>query len=138
MTSTIGGRTLEDLSVGQTAERSFTVAASDIDAFAAVSHDHNPVHVDEAYAVTTPFKSRIAHGVLSVAYISAVLGESLPGSGAVYVSQTARFKRPVEPGDQLIAQALAQCRDRGRHVPLGAQDCRGGCNPWERQALGVG
>lgn len=104
MSAAVEVRTLEDLEVGDSAERSFTVTEADITAFADVSHDRNPVHVDEAYAATTPFKGRIAHGVLSVAYISAVLGEDLPGPGAVYVSQSARFKRPVRPGDVVVVK----------------------------------
>lgn len=93
------GRFLEELSIGDSAARSFTVGAADIDAFAAVSHDHNPVHVDEAFAQTTPFKGRIAHGMLTGAYVSAVLATDLPGAGAAYVSQSLRFRRPVRIGD---------------------------------------
>lgn len=104
MTTANAGRTLEDLSVGETVERTFTVADADIAAFAEVSHDHNPVHLDEAYAATTAFKGRIAHGMLTAAYISAVLGNDLPGPGAVYVSQSLRFKRPVRIGDTVTVR----------------------------------
>jgi 3-hydroxybutyryl-CoA dehydratase len=119
MTAAIEGRTLEDLSVGDSAERSFTVAGSDIDAFAAVSHDRNPVHLDEAYAATTAFKGRIAHGMLSAAYISAVLGEQMPGPGSVYVSQSIRFKRPVRIGDTVVVKvAVTEIVERTGKVTL--------------------
>ena len=80
----MAGLFLEDLTVGQSAEAKRTVTADDIDRFAAVSGDNNPVHVDDAYAAKTPFKTRIAHGMLAGAFISAVLGERLPGPGAIY------------------------------------------------------
>jgi 3-hydroxybutyryl-CoA dehydratase len=92
----------EDLSVGQEASISNTVTADVISAFAAVSGDRNPVHVDAAYAATTMFKEPIAHGMLSAAYISAVFGMQLPGPGAIYISQTLNFKAPVKIGDEVV------------------------------------
>jgi len=92
----------EDLSVGQEASSSNTVTADVIRAFADVSGDHNPVHVDADYAATTIFKERIAHGMLSAAFISAVFGMHLPGPGAIYISQTLNFKAPVKIGDVLV------------------------------------
>ncbi len=99
------GLYLEDLTVGQSAELTRTVSAGDLDAFAAVTGDENPVHLDAAYAATTPFGERIAHGMLSAGFISAVLGTKLPGPGAVYVSQALRFRRPVKIGDVVTARA---------------------------------
>ncbi|HZZ36869.1 MAG TPA: MaoC family dehydratase, partial [Caulobacteraceae bacterium] len=81
------GLFLEDLSVGQSEELARTVTGSDLEAFAAVTGDDNPVHLDEAFAAATPFGGRIAHGMLSAGYISAVIGTRLPGPGAIYVSQ---------------------------------------------------
>lgn len=98
------GLFLEDLSVGQSAELTMTVTERGIASFAEVTGDNNPVHLDEAYAATTPFKTRIAHGMLSAGYISAVIGTKLPGPGAIYVGQTLRFKRPVKIGDQVTAR----------------------------------
>ena len=92
----------EDLSVGQEASISNTVMADVISAFAAVSGDRNPVHVDADYAATTMFKEPIAHGMLSAAYISAVFGMQLPGPGAIYISQTLNFKAPVKIGDEVV------------------------------------
>jgi 3-hydroxybutyryl-CoA dehydratase len=92
----------EDLTVGQEASISNTVTADVIAAFAAVSGDRNPVHIDAAYAATTMFKEPIAHGMLSAAYISAVFGMQLPGPGAIYISQTLNFKGPVKIGDEVV------------------------------------
>lgn len=92
----------EDLSVGQEASLSNQVTAGVIGAFADVSGDKNPVHVDPEYAATTIFKEPIAHGMLSAAYISAVFGMELPGPGAIYISQTLAFKAPVKIGDTVV------------------------------------
>jgi 3-hydroxybutyryl-CoA dehydratase len=92
----------EELTVGQEASQSNTVTADVIGAFADVSGDRNPVHVDAEYAATTMFKERIAHGMLSAAYISAVFGMQLPGPGAIYISQTLNFKAPVKIGDTVV------------------------------------
>jgi 3-hydroxybutyryl-CoA dehydratase len=81
------------------------VTEADIVLFAQVSGDHNPVHLDEAFAAQTPFKTRIAHGMLSAAYISAVIGTQLPGPGTIYMQQALRFKRPVKIGDEVTTIA---------------------------------
>ena len=98
------GLFLEDLTVGQSAEARRTVTADDVDRFAAVSGDHNPVHVDAAFAATTQFKTRIAHGMLAGAIISALLGDELPGPGAIYISQTMKFRRPIHIGDEVTTR----------------------------------
>jgi 3-hydroxybutyryl-CoA dehydratase len=108
------GAFLEELEVGQTAELRRTVAERDLVAFAEVTGDDNPMHLDEAYAAATPFKGRIAHGMLSAGYISAVLGTKLPGPGAVYVSQTLSFRRPVRIGDEVTAEAKVAAIDAAR------------------------
>jgi 3-hydroxybutyryl-CoA dehydratase len=117
------GSFLEDLEVGQTAELTRTVEASDLDAFAKVTGDTNPVHLDEAYAAATPFKGRIAHGMLSAGYISAVLGTELPGPGAIYVSQTLSFRRPVRIGDEVTAEVKVAAIDRARGRVTFATQC---------------
>lgn len=96
------GYYFEDLKVGQEASISKTVKEADIVAFAEISGDKNPVHLDAAYAATTMFKERIAHGMLSAAFISAVFGMELPGPGAIYISQTLNFKAPVKIGDTVV------------------------------------
>lgn len=102
--SDVHGLFLEDLKVGMEAVMARTVTDADIVLFAGVSGDTNPIHLDQEYAATTMFKTRIAHGMLSAAYISAVLGTKLPGPGAVYVSQALRFKAPVRAGDTVTAR----------------------------------
>jgi 3-hydroxybutyryl-CoA dehydratase len=105
------GYCLEDMTVGQSAERTHVVTEADIAAFAELSGDFNPVHMDEAFAKTTRFEGRIAHGMLSATYISAVLGESLPGHGAIYVSQALRFRRPVRIGDEVTTKVTVTALD---------------------------
>src|ERR1700759_3663558 len=99
MRSDVQGLYFDELSVGQSAEATPVVGAGDIEACAAVSGDVNPVHLDDAYAKTTTFGGRIAHGMLSAAYISAVIGNQLPGPGSIYLSQSLRVRRPVKIGD---------------------------------------
>jgi 3-hydroxybutyryl-CoA dehydratase len=108
------GLYFDELSVGQSAETSHVVGAADIEAFAVVSGDVNPVHMDEAYAKGTPFGGRIAHGMLGAAYISAVLGNKLPGPGAIYMSQSLRFRRPVRIGDPVIAKVVVKSLDAAK------------------------
>lgn len=92
-----------DLQLGQSAERVFAVTDAAVRAFAEVSGDHNPVHLDEDYAKRTLFRGRVAHGMLLGAHISAVLGENLPGPGAIYLSQTLQFEHPVRiPSDVTV------------------------------------
>jgi 3-hydroxybutyryl-CoA dehydratase len=92
---------IEELMIGQEAFIEKPVMESDIEIFAELTGDHNPVHLDEAYAAGTFFKGRIAHGMLSAGFISAVIGMKLPGPGAIYMSQTLRFLAPVRIGDQV-------------------------------------
>ncbi|MDX2264956.1 MAG: MaoC family dehydratase [Hyphomicrobiales bacterium] len=99
------GYFFEDLTVGMTAQLTHTVRAEDISAFAALSGDDNPVHLDEEYASKTLFKGRIAHGLMTASYISAVVGTRLPGPGCIYVSQTLNFKAPVRIGDVVETRA---------------------------------
>lgn len=102
MLATIGRtKYFEDLEVGQEASMSRIVSEADIVAYAALSGDYNPVHLDSGYASKTIFKERIAHGILSAGYISAIFGMKLPGPGAIYVSQTLNFKGPVKIDDRV-------------------------------------
>jgi 3-hydroxybutyryl-CoA dehydratase len=80
-----------------------TVTETDIILFAGVSTDINPVHLNEEFAKATPFKGRIAHGMLSAGFISAALANKLPGPGTIYLGQTLRFKAPVRAGDTVVA-----------------------------------
>ena len=94
-----------EFAIGERAEVSKTVTLKDIDQFAMITGDTNPIHLDEQYACSTRFGGRIAHGILGAGLISAVLGTRLPGPGAIYLNQSLRFKAPVRPGDQITASA---------------------------------
>lgn len=96
---------IEDLEVGMEAEHRKTVTEADIEAFAEVSGDFNPVHLDEDYAQRTFFRGRIAHGMLTASFISTILGTRLPGPGCIYLSQTLRFLAPVRIGDTVVTVA---------------------------------
>jgi len=120
----MSGAFLEDLEVGQSAELTRTVADGDLAAFAAVTGDDNPVHLDEAYAAATPFKGRIAHGMLSAGYISAVLGTKLPGPGAIYISQTLSFRRPVRISDAVTTTVKVIAIDDAKGRVTFATECR--------------
>jgi len=96
------GHYYEDIHAGQKAVRSTLVTEHMLVAFAEVSGDKNPVHLDADYAAGTMFKERIAHGMLSAGFISAVVGMDLPGPGAIYIQQTLNFKAPVKIGDTVI------------------------------------
>ena len=85
--------------IGQKVSEEFKVSESTLEEFGAASTDRNPVHFDEAYASQTPFQGRIAHGMLTAAFVSAVLGNRLPGPGTIYLSQTLKFRAPVRIGD---------------------------------------
>lgn len=94
---------IEDLSPGMSASFVKTVTERDITLFGEVSGDTNPVHFDEAFARATPFKGRIAHGVLAASYVSTVLGMEMPGPGTIFVGFNVRFKAPVRIGDTVKA-----------------------------------
>ena len=102
--SEIHGLYFEDLTVGQTAVYGRTVTDADIVLFSGISGDTNPVHLDQEFASGTMFSGRIAHGMLTAAFISTVIGTRLPGPGAIYLSQNLKFKAPVKFGDAVTAR----------------------------------
>jgi 3-hydroxybutyryl-CoA dehydratase len=91
------------LNAGDKASRTQTISDEMIRSFAHLTGDTNPVHLDDAYASTTRFGRRIAHGMIAAGLISATLANDLPGPGTVYLSQTLQFKSPVFPGDTIMA-----------------------------------
>lgn len=95
---------IEDIEIGMSRHLRKEVTDRDIEMFAEVSTDRNPVHLDDAYAQDTIFEGRIAHGMLTAGLISAVIGEQLPGHGTVYLGQTLKFMAPVRPGDIVYAE----------------------------------
>lgn len=106
-----GGYILDELVVGMTAEKPVTVTEQRIDQFAQASDDFNPVHMDEAFASRTAYRGRIAHGLLSASFGSAVVGTILPGAGAIYLSQTLNFHKPVRIGEVASARVTVASID---------------------------
>ena len=97
---------LEDLEVGMESRTTATITADMIDKFAAITGDYNPIHMDDAAAKANGFEGRIAHGALSASFISAVLGNQLPGPGGVFVELNLRFRKPALIGDEITAVAV--------------------------------
>lgn len=98
--------------VGDSAEITKEITDADIEAFAEVTGDHNPIHLDDAFAKSTRFGRRIAHGMLTASLISSVLANKLPGEGSVYLGQSLQFVAPVFPGDEVTARVtVKQIRD---------------------------
>ena len=96
------------MKLGDSAEITKKIEQADVDAFADLTGDHNPVHVDEEFAKTTRFGRRIAHGMLTASLISSVLANKLPGAGSVYLGQTLKFVAPVFPGDEITARVTVK------------------------------
>jgi 3-hydroxybutyryl-CoA dehydratase len=108
-----------DLSIGQYAEVDHTITEEDIKIFGDLSGDYNPLHFDEEWAKTTMFKGRIAHGVLTAAFISTAIGMKLPGPGTIYLSQSMKFLGPVRIGDTITARVeIISLNDEKQRVTL--------------------
>ncbi|MGB3556610.1 MAG: MaoC family dehydratase [Jannaschia sp.] len=105
---------IEDIEIGMTRSLRKVITDRDIELFAEVSTDHNPVHLDDDYARDTIFEGRIAHGMLTAGLISAVIGEQLPGHGTVYLGQSLKFLAPVRPGDMVEAVVTVTDMDIGK------------------------
>lgn len=106
-----GGYILEELVLGMVAEKRVTVTEERIQKFAEASDDFNPVHMDEAFASRTAYRGRIAHGLLSASFGSAVVGTILPGAGAIYLGQTLAFHKPVRIGDIVVSRVTVAAID---------------------------
>ncbi len=115
---------IQGVSVGDTATFEKTVSEQDIVDFARVTGDEQPLHLDDAYAATTRFKRRIAHGMLSAGFISAALGIKLaPQATVVYLNQSLRFLRPVFPGDTITAHLEVTALDMERGFVTCSTEC---------------
>lgn len=97
------GKTIGELQVGESASFSKTISEYDVYAFAGITGDLNPVHIDRVAAEASPFGARVAHGMLTASLISTVLGARLPGPGTIYLSQSMKFMKPVFLGDTVTA-----------------------------------
>lgn len=117
--SEIKGFAYEDMDVGQSHATVHKITEDDIQKFAEVSGDYNPLHMDDDFAKTTVFGQRIAHGALTASYISGILGNNLPGPGAIFTGLSMRFRRPVFIGDTVTVRAtVSDKQDRGNRVTL--------------------
>lgn len=98
------GKTIDQIKVGDSAEFAKTISESDIYLYAGITGDFNPAHINESYAQKTFFKTRIAHGMLTAGFISAILANQLPGPGTIYMKQELKFLAPVRMGDTITAR----------------------------------
>lgn len=122
---------IEDIAVGMTRTLRKLIADADLEMFARISGDRNPVHFDDAYARDTIFGGRIAHGMLTASLISAIIGEQLPGHGTIYLRQSLSFLAPVRPGDLVLASvSVADIDYSRRRVTLAC-----GCSVGETTVL---
>lgn len=94
---------INEIKIGMSESYSQTISEADVKAYAGISGDRNPVHMDDEYAEKSRYKKRIAHGMISSSFFSALFGTKLPGPGCVYVNQSLNFKRPVYIGDTVTA-----------------------------------
>ncbi len=117
----VGTMYIDELEVGMSRYVEKVIDDKEIHAFAVLSSDHNPMHMDEEYASNTPFQGRIAHGMLGAGLISAVIGEQLPGHGTIYLEQNLRFTAPVRPGDKVRAEVTI--REIDVHTARVGLDC---------------
>ena len=102
---------LEKIEIGMKASYSQTITDADVKEFAGISGDKNPIHMSEEYAEKSRFKKRIAHGLLSSSFFSALFGTKIPGEGSIYVSQSLQFKKPVYLGDTVTATVIVKAVD---------------------------
>ncbi|MBH2076034.1 MAG: MaoC family dehydratase [Pseudomonadales bacterium] len=133
---TLASVPINEIEVGMKASYSQTITDADIKSFAGISGDHNPVHVDSDYAAGSRFGKRIAHGLMSAGFFSAIFGMRIPGPGCVYVSQNLNFLRPVYIDDTVTAEVVVTkvdqekrrvffdttCRVKGKKVITGAAE----------------
>lgn len=102
---------LEEIEIGMEVSYTQTITDADVKAFSGISGDKNPVHMDDEYAKNSRYKKRIAHGMLSASFFSALFGTKIPGEGCVYVAQNLRFKRPVYLDDTVVASVIVTSVD---------------------------
>ena len=106
---------IEDFEPGQHASFTKTFTNEDVRRFIEITGDSNPLHVNDEFAAGTRFGRRVIHGMLAASVFSTMVGMLLPGTGAIYRSQTIRFLRPVYPGDTVTAHFVVRSVDRARH-----------------------
>ena len=115
---------MPSLNPGDKTSRTTTITDEMIRAFASLTGDTNPVHLDDAYAASTRFGRRIAHGMIAAGLISATLANDLPGPGTVYLSQTLQFKAPVHPGDTITTTVEVKSVHPNKPIATFSTTCR--------------
>jgi len=115
--------TFDQLTLGQSASLSRTVTEADVVMFGGISGDLNPAHFNEVESSQGMFKGRIAHGMLTAGYVSAVLGMQLPGPGTIYLKQSLKFTAPVRIGDTVTAKVTVSELDEGKHRAQLTTEC---------------
>lgn len=118
------GMKIDDIHVGMSASYAKTIADEDIRSFANLSGDMNPVHIDEQFAANSKFGKRIAHGLMSASFFSALFGTRIPGPGCVYVSQSLVFRKPVYLGDTVEAVVTVTSVDQVKRRIFFDTTCR--------------
>ncbi|MEP4148792.1 MAG: MaoC family dehydratase [Halioglobus sp.] len=117
--SQLSNYTFDEITIGQSAHYSKTVTEQDIQMFAAVSGDVNPLHLDADFAAGTRFGERIAHGMLTASFVSAALAMKLPGPGCIFMEQTLKFRLPVKIGDEIcVTLEVTEKNERRKSVSL--------------------
>lgn len=118
----------EEIEIGATASTVREVTAAMVEAFAEVSGDKNPIHLDEDYAKNTLFGKRIAHGILSASFISSVIANQLPGEGSIYLSQSLKFLAPVYLGDTITTTVTVTGIKPEKKIVFLKTECHNGNN----------
>jgi len=108
MSLTLEQLSIEEIRIGMEVSYIHTITDADVREFSEISGDKNPIHLNDEYAKKSRFKKRIAHGLMSASYFSALFGTKLPGEGAIYVSQSLQFKRAVYLGDTVTATVIVK------------------------------
>ena len=120
------GYYLEELSIGMSDSIEKTISAQDVENFAQLSGDTNPIHLSDEYALSTSFGKRIVHGMFSAALISAVAGTKLPGTGGIYLSQSLKFRKPIYIDDTVTATlTISDINERRNRVTMDCKVCVG-------------
>ncbi len=120
--SQLSNYTFDEITIGQSDSYSKTVTEQDIQMFAAVSGDVNPLHLDAEFAAGTRFGERIAHGMLTASFVSAALAMKLPGPGCIFMEQSLKFRLPVKIGDQITVKLeVTEKNERRKSISL---DCK--------------
>lgn len=116
-------KSINDFYLGQTAKLTHCYSEEEVNQFAEISGDHNPVHLDAEYAKNTRFGKKLVHGFLSGSLISAVLGNVCPGEGSIYMNQNMDFLRPVFIGDTITAKVVVTAIDKEKKQMLLTTTC---------------